>query len=132
MFGELKVDVVILACAASAGVHGALAPEHFQEGVAPGTGFVVSTVLLAALAVALTRNPTQRTLLAAVALFSGLIAAYALVVATGIPLLHPEREQLDGLALATKAIEAAGLVLAASLVRRPAPLLVLNPKGTLT
>ena len=29
---NLRRDVVILACAVSAGIHGALAPEHFAEG----------------------------------------------------------------------------------------------------
>ena len=29
---ELRTDVVILACAISAGIHGALAPEHFARG----------------------------------------------------------------------------------------------------
>ena len=53
----LERDVVILACAVSAGIHGALVPEHFDEGTGAGVGFVVSTVLLAALAVALTRRP---------------------------------------------------------------------------
>ncbi len=42
----------------------------------------------------------------------GLLAGYALAVATGVPLLHPEREQVDGLALATKAVEAVGLLAA--------------------
>ena len=131
-FDEVKVDVVILTCAASAGIHAALAPAHFAEGAGPGTGFVVAAVFLGALAVALTRNPTQRTLLVAVAVFTGLIVSYALVVAAGIPVVHPEREGVDTLALFTKAVEAAGLVLAATLVRRPSPLLLLSPKGTLT
>jgi hypothetical protein len=130
-FAELEVDVVILACAVSAGIHGALIPAHFEEGTGPGLAFAVATVLLAALAVRLTRNPSQLALLATVVVFAGLIAAYALVVATGLPLVHPERETVDGLALFTKAVEAAGLLVAASLVRRPA-LAVLSPKGSLT
>jgi len=131
-FAELKVDLVVIACAVSAGVHGALVPEHFREGVGPGVGFLIATVLPAALAVVLTRAPSERALLAAAAVFAGLIAAYALVVLRGLPLLHPDREELDGLALFTKAVEAGGLLLAASLVRRPAPLVSLHPKGTLT
>ena len=51
---NLRRDVVILACAISAGIHGALAPAHFEEGTGAGVGFVVSTVLLAGIAVALT------------------------------------------------------------------------------
>ena len=44
-----------------------------------------------------------------------------LATTTGFPVLHPEPEPVDGLALATKAIEAVGLVTALSLLRhRPA------------
>jgi hypothetical protein len=128
----LRVDLIILACAVSTGIHGALAPDHFNEGAGAGIGFVAATVLLAALAVGLTRNPSQATLLATVAVFAGLIASYVLVVVSGVPVLHPEREEIDGLALFTKAVEAAGLVLAASLVHRPSFVLFLRPKGTLT
>jgi hypothetical protein len=106
---ELRVDAIILACAISAGIHGALVREHFAEGTGAGMGFVVSTVLLAVLAVALTRNPSQPVLLATAAVFAGLLAAYAAVITTGLPLLHPEREAVNGLALFTKAVEIGGL-----------------------
>ena len=56
-----------------------------------------------------------------------------LATTTGVPVLHPEPEPVDGLALATKAIEAVGLVTALSLLRRrPAVPLLIQPKGTLT
>jgi hypothetical protein len=118
-FAELRLDVVVLACAVSAGIHGALVREHFEEGAGAGLGFLVATVLLAALAVALTRDPSPPVLRATAAVFAGLIAAYALVVATGFPVLHPGREAVDGLALFTKAVEAVGLVLALALIPRP-------------
>jgi hypothetical protein len=123
---ELRTDLVILSCAISAGIHGALVPDHFEEGTGAGLGFVVGTVLLAALAVLLTHQRTQRALLATAAVFAGLIASYAVVVTIGFPLLHPEPEAVDGLALFTKAVEAMGLVLAASLLRRPSLALTLH------
>jgi hypothetical protein len=130
---ELRVDVVILTCAISAGIHGALVPEHFDEGAGPGVGFVVATVLLAVLAVALTRRPTQLVLASAAFVLLGLIASYALAVTTGLPVLHPEREAVDGLALFTKAIEAIGLATAATLLRRPSLSVALfEAKGTAT
>ena len=130
---ELRTDIVILTCAISAGIHGALVSDHFKEGTGAGAGFVVAAVLLAALAVAITRRPTQLALLGAAALFAGLILSYALAVTTGVPVLHPKPEAVDGLALFTKGIEAVGLVLAASLLRRPSLVLTLTqPKGTLT
>jgi hypothetical protein len=130
---ELRIDLVILTCAISAGIHGALVADHFEEGTGAGLGFVVATVLLAVLAVVLTRKPSQLALLGTAAVFVGLIASYALAITTGLPVLHPEPEAVDGLALFTRAVEAAGVVLAASLLRRPSLAITLTqPKGTLS
>ena len=129
---ELRTDLVILTCAISAGIHGALVRDHFEEDTGAGLGFVVATILLAVLAVVLTRKPSQVALLATAAVFAGLIASYALVLTTGFPVLHPEPEAVDALALFTKAIEAIGLVLAASLLSRPSLAITTQPKGTLT
>jgi hypothetical protein len=130
---ELKADVVILACAISAGIHGALAPDHFSEGAGAGLGFVASAVALASVAVWLTARPASRlALAAAAAVFVGLLASYALAVTSGLPLLHPEPEPIDALALATKAIEALGLAGASSLLWRPVAAFNPQPKGTLT
>jgi hypothetical protein len=126
----MRVDIVILTCAVSAGIHAALVPDHFGEGAGAGTGFVVATVLLALLAVILTRRPSQPALIATILVFAGLIASYALVLTTGLPVLHPDVEAIDGLALFTKAAEALGLIAAASLVRRPSLLTLPQPKGT--
>jgi hypothetical protein len=132
---NLRHDVVILACAVSAGIHGALAPAHFDEGAGAGSGFVASTVLLAALAIALTVHPAGRMPLAGAALvLAGLLVSYGLAVTTGFPVLHPEPEPIDGLALATKAFEVVGLVAALNLLghRSTVALPVIQPKGTLT
>jgi hypothetical protein len=129
---ELRLDIVILACAVSAGIHGALVPDHFREGMGAGIGFVVATVLLAVLAVVLTRNQSRIALAAAAAVFIGLIFSYALAITAGLPVLHPDVEAVDGLALFTKAVEVAGLITAASLVRRPSLALLTQPKGTPT
>jgi hypothetical protein len=114
---SVRRDVVILACAISAGIHGALVPAHLDESAAAGWAFVVSTAVLALLAIELTRRPAARVpLVLAAATLAGLLAAYALAITTGLPLLHPEPERVDGLAVFTKAIEAAGLVTAWSLL----------------
>lgn len=113
----LRLDALILTCAISAGIHAALAPDHFREATAAGAGFVVATVLLAALAVRLTMRPAERLALAAAALlFVGLIVSYGLAVTTGVPVLHPGVEPVDGLAVFTKAVEVAGLVTSLSLL----------------
>ena len=105
----LERDLVIVACAISAGIHGALVKEHFAEGLGAGMGFLVSTVLLAAYAVALTDAAETVVLASTALLLAGLVAAYAFAVTTGVPVLHPEVESVDGLALSTKAVELCGL-----------------------
>jgi hypothetical protein len=132
---SLRRDVVILACAISAGIHGALAPAHFDEGTGAGIGFVASTALLAAIAIVLTLRPASRTPSAGAALvFAGLLVSYGLAVTAGLPVLHPEPEPIDGLALATKAFEAVGLATALSLLRHRGAVShpLIQPKGTLT
>ena len=132
---NLRRDVVILACAVSGGIHGALAPAHFADGVPAGVGFAASAAVLALLAVLLTLRPAGAPALAGAAtVLAGLLASYALATTTGVPLLQPQVEPVDGLALVTKAIEAAGLVAALSLLRRrpAAAFSLIQPKGTLT
>jgi hypothetical protein len=85
----LQRDLLILACAISAGIHGARAPGHVEEGRAAAAGFAVSAVLLAGLAVALTFRLTPLLLVAAGAVLTGLIARYVLAITSGVPLLHP-------------------------------------------
>jgi hypothetical protein len=132
--GELRGDVVILACAISAGIHGALVPGHFDEGIGAGVGFLATTVALAGLVVWLTWRPANASALAAAALaFAGLLASYALATTTGLPVLHPDPEPVDGLALVTKGIEAAGLLAASGLLWRTRVAATLpEPKGRLT
>ena len=122
MSGRVRHDLLIVTCAVSAGVHAALTPAHFREGVVEGAGFAVATLLLAGLVVALTYRPASRAALVATALtFTGLLVSYLLAATSGIPLLHPDLEPVDRLALATKAVESLGLVLAVELARRLRP-----------
>jgi hypothetical protein len=132
ILAELRTDAVVLACAVSAGIHGALAPQHFAEGTGAGLGFLGAAAVLAALAVTLTRFPTSRALLATTAaVFVGLLGSYALAVTTGVPFLHAHPEPVDGLALLTKAVEATGLLLISTLPWRPLVAIgVPQPKGT--
>jgi hypothetical protein len=126
-------DLVILACAVSAGIHGALTPSHFDEGTGAGVGFAAATVALAGIVVWLTLRPGSTWALpAAAATLSGLLASYALAVTTGVPFLHPHPEPLDGLALATKAVELVGLLAATGLLRRRVAITPTRPKGALT
>ncbi len=129
MTASIERDVVIVACAVSAGIHAALTPDHFQEGAGAGGGFLVATILLGTLAVVMTRWPTEVALAAAALVLAGLIVSYVLVLTTGVPVLHPEVEPVNGLALATKVVEAVGTLAALHMLRAPAPNL-LRLKGT--
>jgi hypothetical protein len=130
---DLRSDVVILACAISAGIHGVLVPSHFDEGTWPGVGFAAATVALTGIVVWLTSRPASMfALAAAAATLTGLLVSYALAITTGVPVLHPHPEPVDGLALATKAIEAVGVLAATSLLRRRVAITHSRPKGALT
>jgi len=129
-------DLLIVVCAASAGIHAALTPEHLREEASAGAGFLGATALLASVCVALTRRPQSRTPFAAAAVaLAGLLAAYGLAVTTGVPLLQPSPEPADAVGLATKAIELVGLVAALDLLAHGRPVVRhtrLRPKGTMT
>jgi len=126
----IERDVLIVACAISAGVHAALVREHFAEGIGPGGGFLASVVLLAGVVGVLTfRPPSVSRLLLTSAVLVGLLISYGLAITTGFPVLHPDLEPVQGLALATKAIEALGLLAAVLLLRS---LALIQPKGTST
>jgi hypothetical protein len=120
-FSSIERDVLILACAISAGVHTALTPTHFAESFGAGLGFLGASVFLVAFAGILRRKATEAVLLATVALLSGLLGSYALAIMSGVPLLHSEPEPVTGLALLTKAVEIVGLLAASHLLRRGRP-----------
>jgi hypothetical protein len=93
-------------------------PEHWEEIKGAGVGFAVSALLLGALIVVLTLRPASRLALAGAALvFIGLIISYVLAVTTGVPVLHPEVEPVEGLAVFTKLVEVVGLAAALCLLR---------------
>ena len=70
--------------------------------------------------------------MAAAATFVGLLVSYGLAITTGVPVLHPHPEPVDGLALATKAIEIVGLLAATSLLWRRVAITHARSKGALT
>jgi hypothetical protein len=113
----IERDLLIVACAVSAGIHLALVPHHLEEGAAAGTAFAGSALVLAGLAVVLTRSPSPKLLAVTAAVLAGLLAAYALAFTSGIPLVHSDPEPVTGLGLFTKAVEALGLAAALRLLR---------------
>jgi hypothetical protein len=130
----LERHLLVVVCAISAGIHGGLVREHFAEGVGAGSGFLAATVLLAGAAFCLGRSAAPSVTRATALLLAGLLVSYALAVTTGVPLLHPEVEPVDGLALVTKVVEAVGLVAALDLLRTRSALVLIIPRreGRLT
>jgi len=129
---DLERDLVIVACAISAGIHAALTPEHFGEGAGAGVGFLVSAVSLAGLVVALTHDAGPPELAATTFTLAGLLVAYVLAITSGVPVLHPEAEPVGGLALGTKAVEVVGLVAAAHLLVEGRSLALIRTERKLT
>jgi hypothetical protein len=109
-------DLVIAACAISAGAHAALVPSHMDHEPQLGVAFVVAVALLLGAGVAIVHSPSSpRAARAAALLFAALIAAYAAATTVGIPLLSVQPETVDGVALVTKLVESLGLLLALKL-----------------
>lgn len=131
---SVERDVAIVACAISAGVHAALTPSHLAESSGAGLGFLVATLALSALALALRSSASLPVSAVAAVTLGGLIASYALAVTSGLPLLHPEPEPVDVLAVATKLVEATGVAACLGLLRhgRTAVALPATTKGRLT
>jgi hypothetical protein len=109
----IAVSVVIAACAASAGAHAGLVPEHLREAPRLGIAFILASVLLLAVVVALALRPEDRRIaLIAALLLTGLIASWGASRVTGIPFLQPHPEPVDLVALVTKLVEVLGLAFA--------------------
>jgi hypothetical protein len=109
---------LVLALAASAGAHAALVPSHGAERPLVGVLFAASALALAGYSVLVDRSERRAVVVAAALLLGGLLALYAasrLVVVW--PLAHVE--SIDAVGVVTKLLEAAGLMLALSLLRVP-------------
>jgi hypothetical protein len=114
-------NAVALACAASAGVHAALAPEHLEESAVLGAGFAIAAVCLLAAAVAFAAKPVPAPIAAPLtaALLVALIAAYVVSRTAGLPVPGGEVEPIDGIGVATQAVQIAGLAGALRLIHHP-------------
>lgn len=100
----------MVACAASAGVHAGLVPEHLREEPRLGVAFLAAVVLLLTVVASETIRPADaRVAGAAAVLLAGLIAAYAVTRSTGIPLLAPDPEPVDLVGVGANVVEALGL-----------------------
>jgi hypothetical protein len=113
----------VFACAASAGIHAGLVPEHLREEPRLGVAFIGAALVLLATGAASSFRPSARPV-ASVAAFvlGGLILAYIASRSTGIPILAPDPEAVDAIGVAAVCIEVLGVLCALRLaqpIRRP-------------
>ena len=97
-------DAAIAACAASAVVHAWLAAVHFDERLLAAS-FAAAALALAGTGLALTEPALRAAPVVTAALFGALLAAYPVVTLAG-------DDGFDALGVATKALEAVGVVAA--------------------
>jgi|SRR5579884_3184691 len=108
--GAAPPDLVVFACAASAGIHAGIVPEHLREEPRLGIAFLLAVGLLLMTAVAVARHPASKPIAQLAALLLGaLTAAYLASRTTGSPLLSPAPEAIDPVGIASVAVEVAGV-----------------------
>lgn len=118
MHRPVAAILVVLAAAASAGIHAGLVPEHLGEMPQLGVSFAFAVLALLAIGAAVTIR-AQAFLPASLAalLFAGLILAYVASRTTGLPALEPEPERVDAIGVVTVGVQAVGAVGALWLTR---------------
>ena len=105
------VGVVVAMCAASAGAHAALVPQHLDHEPRLGVAFVAATAVLLTAAAALAYRPDDATVAqATTVVLAALIGAYVVNVTAGLPWLSDGPEAVDLVGLATKSVEVTGLL----------------------
>ena len=108
--------LLVVACAASAGLHGALASTHASESQTVGGLFALSALLLIVVALVLEHSADRRAVAAAALLLVALLGVYAASRFVAVwPLDHAE--PVDAIGAVTKLFEAAGLLLAIGLLQ---------------
>ena len=109
--GPVVLRRVVFACAASAGIHAGLVPEHLREEPRLGVAFAVATVVLLSTAAWLTVRPSDgRVVAIAVLALGGLALAYVASRTTAIPWLDPEPEAWDWVGIVSVGVELLGLI----------------------
>jgi hypothetical protein len=108
-------DLVTVALAMSAGVHAALAPEHWRERPLLGIGFVAAAATLGVAVVWLQTAPSRLAAALAAAVLAGLSVLYLVSRTRGLPVTG--REEWDVVGVATQALQVVGIAIAAALVR---------------
>jgi hypothetical protein len=108
-------DLLTIALAVSAGVHAALAPEHWRERPLLGLGFAAAAATLAVAVVWLQAAPSAPAARFALVVLGGLSVLYLASRTHGLPVTG--REEWDVVGIATQAVQLAGIAMATALAR---------------
>lgn len=118
MTGSGARDGLICACAASFGIHVALAPEHLREQTPVGVGFCLASAALTIAVIGLLRRPLARwPAWLALATLAGLVGGYLVTRLVAVPGVAGTPEEWDPVGIFSKAVEGAGLYAGWRLVR---------------
>lgn len=110
--------LVVFAAAVSAGIHAGLVPEHLAEMPLLGVSFILAVLALTGVGAAVALRPrTQLPASLAALLFGALILAYVASRTTGLPVLEPDPEPVDGIGIVTVAVQLVGALAALWLTR---------------
>jgi hypothetical protein len=107
----MRIRLAAVALAVSAGMHGALAPEHLADMPNTGRLFVGAAVAGISASLWLLTSPQSSQAQATCALLlAGNIAAYVLWITVRVPLVPGTPEPIEAIAVVCKGVEAVGLV----------------------
>lgn len=106
-----RTGLLALAVTFSAGIHGALVPEHLKEMPPLGYAFIAAAVIGGALAWALVSHPRDRRVALLAGLFClGQLVTWVLFVTMPVPGLAGTPEPVEAIALVSKAAELLGVL----------------------
>jgi len=118
LIGARYLPIAVVGSAAAAGVHAAVVPAHFAEGLVFGLFFAAAASAQVGWALGMTVWPSRRLLVAAVAGNSAILLLWLVTRTIGVPGLLPEPEGIGIWDLSCGLFEVAVIVTAARILRR--------------
>lgn len=118
LIGTRYLPIAVVSSAAAAGVHAAVGPAHFGEGLVFGLFFAAAALAQVGWALVMALRPSRRLLIAAVAGNTAILLLWLVTRTIGLPGLLPEPEAMGLWDLSCGVFEVAVIVTAARILRR--------------